>query len=410
MNTSMMPSRDARTAEEHRRKLTLAERLALLYAASVPFNGLAIGGRSLPFLVGAVYLTLAILTRLASQNRERDELPIRRMLAAVVFTLYCTTSYYWSIAPDLTIGRVTTLFLLLLTSWFLAQDLSRVSRQLPVAFVIGAVLAAFMVLGAPASITDRRTANGNANDVALTLLLGVVCALWLSLKERGRSRLLGALALAILIVGVVATGSRTAVVGGAAMMLAVVGWLAWKQQWRPFVLVLGLFALGAAVFSILPADVIPSRLTTIQSSLELDSLGGRTYLWRAILERGLDMNGVGAGATPAYLQQTIGSPFVSHNAFLGVLLETGIVGILLFLAILLHAIIAARRSPYTELLFFMLPAMIAGSMALSIEGSRPLWFVIALAWAVQPHEPAGAAFGSTHREVGFGRAVQGARR
>ena len=277
MRESMMLSRDAHSVEEPLRKLRLAEVLAVLYAASIPFEGLDIAGRSLPFLVGAVYLGLTIFTRLTSKRRDdRDDLPIRSILPAVVFTLYCTTSYYWSLAPDLTITRVTTLFVLLLTSWFLAHDLSRVSKHLPVAFVIGALPAAILVLLAPASITDRRTANGNANQVALDLMLAVVCALWLSLRGRGRVRFLGATSMGLLIAGVVATGSRTAVLGGAAMLPIVAGWLVWKHQWRLVTLFLALSALGATVFSILPAGMIPSRLTDIQSAVEVGDLSNRS--------------------------------------------------------------------------------------------------------------------------------------
>lgn len=385
----------------------MAELLALLYAATLPFDGLAIGDRSLPFLSGVLYLAVAVVTRLVPRRQAgRGRIPAQHILPAMVFTLYCALSYYWSLAPDLTISRITTLVVLLVTSSFLAHDLSRVGRMLPAAFVLGAVPAALLVLVATASTTDRRTANGNANDVALTLLIAVACALWLSLKYKGKIRVLGVTSIGILISGVVATGSRTAIVGGAAMLVAVAIWLVWTRRWRPLVLFFSLSALAGVLLSALPAELIPSRLTTIQDSLGTDSFSGRTYLWEAILVRGFDPFGVGAGATPAYFQDAIGAAQVSHNVYLGVLLETGLFGMFLFLAIILTAFISARRSPYSELLFIALPVMVAGSMTLSLEASRLLWFLIALAWVVAPRNSIDVRSDTRSRtrvpSVGFG--------
>lgn len=45
-----------------------------------------------------------------------------------------------------------------------------------------------------------------------------------------------------------------------------------------------------------------------------------------------------------------------------------------------------RVSPYMELLIFMGPVIAAGSMALSLEARRSLWFVIDLAWVTRPRE------------------------
>jgi O-antigen ligase len=407
MNTSMTQAREVRSGEEPSPRLTLRKKLALLYTASVPFDGLLIsGGRSLPFIVGSVYLTVTILSRLMSERGVgKDELPIRPILPAMVFTFYCASSYYWSLAPDLTITRLATLLFLLLISWFLSQDLSRIGRAVPIAFALGSVPVALFVLAAPPLTDDRRTANGNANNVAVILLLGVACALWMSLSCRGKVRFLGLATIPILIIGTVATGSRTTVLGGAAMLLIVVGWFAWKLQWQRVVILLALVALSAWIFPHVPTTMVPDRLRSIQEALQ-GNLSNRTYIWDAILNRGLDLTGVGAGASPAYLGEAIGSQSVSHNVFLGVLLDTGILGLVSFLVVLVKATIDARRSPHKELLVFMLPVMVAGSMTLSMEASRPLWFVIALAWVAQPDEP---GFGSIHLKTGVARAIGGVR-
>lgn len=387
MSTSVAVAQGSLVTDERLQKLTLTEKMSLLYVASLPFDGLDLGGRSLPFVIGGAYLCVTIIGRIGHEvHGEKRDLPVGRILPMFLFIVYCTASYFWSLAPDLTINRITTLLVLFVTSWFLAQDLSRVVRDVPIAFTLGSVPAALFVLAAPAAIDDRRTANGNANDVAMVLLLGVACSLWISLSCTGKVRLLGLTTMPILIVGTVATGSRTAVLGGAAMLLTVAVRFVWKHQWQRLFVLLALVALGAWIFPYLPATTIPERLTSIQDALQGSTLSNRTYIWNAILQRGFDLTGIGAGASPAYLGEALGSQAVAHNVFLGVLLDTGLLGMLLFLAILLKAALDGRISPYKELLIFMVPVVAAGSMALSLEARRPFWFVIALAWVARPRQ------------------------
>lgn len=387
MSTSAAVAQGSLVTDERAQKLTLTEKMSLLYVASLPFDGMDLGGRSLPFVIGGLYLSVTILDRIGHGVRgEKRDLPVGRILPMFLFIVYCTASYFWSLAPDLTITRVITLLVLFVTSWFLAQDLSRVGRAVPIAFTLGSVPAALFVLVAPAAIDDRRTANGNANDVAMVLLLGVVCSLWMSLSCTGKVRLLGLTTMPILIVGTVATGSRTAVLGGAAMLLTVAVRFVWRRQWQRLFVLLALVALGVWIFPYMPATMIPERLTSIQDALLGSSLSNRTYIWDAIFQRGFDLTGVGAAASPAYLGEAIGTQSVAHNVFLGVLLDTGLLGMMLFLAILIQAVTSGRVSPYKELLIFMVPVIAAGSMALSLEARRPFWFVIALAWVAQPRE------------------------
>jgi len=309
---------------ERARRLTLSEKTSLLYVASVPFDGMDVGGRSLPFVVGGAYLTVATLERLGRGRRaEKAAVPISRTVPTFLFTVWCMASSLWSLTPDVTLTRTWTLLVLLVTSWFLAHDLSRVSEAVPVAFGLGSCPLALFVLAAPAAIDSRRTANGNANDVAMMLLLGVACALWVSLSRRGGARWLGIGMMPVLIVGVVATGSRTAVLGGAAMLVTVALRFAWKRQWRRLVLMSVLVGLGVWLFPNVPETVIPERLGSTLQDLQEGELSNRTYIWEAILERGLDVTGIGAGAGPAYLRAMAGTASVAHNVVLGVLLAQG---------------------------------------------------------------------------------------
>ena len=54
MRTPVPAVRNALASDERVQGLTLSEKMSLLYVACVPFDGTDVGGRSLPFIVGAV--------------------------------------------------------------------------------------------------------------------------------------------------------------------------------------------------------------------------------------------------------------------------------------------------------------------------------------------------------------------
>jgi O-antigen ligase len=302
----------------------------------------------------------------------------------VAFYVFSTVSYFWSVAPDLTVSRIMTMTVLLVTTATLLRHLPHLVGAVPVAYLIGAVAASVFVLAAPTSIDMRRTAHGNANDVALTLVFGLGCALFLLLFRRGKPRILGILSVFPLTAAAITTGSRTAVVALLVMLVLVFAFLVKERKGQQVVLLLLVIAAGAALVGSLPADMIPERLLELQQQRETVDLSNREYIWEAIRARGFDLLGVGAGATSAYLGWAIGYAKVAHNVFLGVLLEAGILGALLFFSGVAVAIWRARASVYRHLLIFILPALIAGSLTLSLEARRIFWFGIALSLAAAP--------------------------
>jgi O-antigen ligase len=114
------------------------------------------------------------------------------------------------------------------------------------------------------------------------------------------------------------------------------------------------------------------------------NLSDRTDIWAAIIRRGFDLTGIGAGASQVFIGQAIGVQYVAHNVFLGVLLETGLLGMMLFLFVLLKAGLDGLHSPYQELLIFMVPVLAVCSLALSLEVRRSFWLVVALTWVTRP--------------------------
>ena len=363
------------------RHLRPTQVIALIYVASLPFDSLEVFGRSLPFVLGLCYLLVALPLRLTARTSTLPACaPIGSVLPSIAFVAYCAFTYFWSITPDQSLSRVTTLAVLISTFWLLTGDIGDLQKAVPVAFVAGALLAALFVLTASASIDGRRTANGNANDVALALMVALGCSVWLAVETRGTSRILGVGAIPVLLAGTVATGSRSAVLSGAAMVLVVAVWLLARRQFRKALAMLTVIATAWITLVALPRAMVPVRLLSIDTALSEGSFSGREVLWRVIVVHGLDLWGLGAGSTPAYLANAIGSAHVAHNVILGILLELGVVGLLIFAGVVICAIRDGRRSPFSHLLVFLAPILLIGSVTLSLEARRTFWFVIALAW------------------------------
>ncbi|WP_147065006.1 O-antigen ligase family protein [Terrabacter aerolatus] len=274
-----------------------------------------------------------------------------------------------------------TLATVLVTSWFLSGDIIHLEDKVPMAFLAGTVLASAFVLLAPAASDSRRTANGNANDVAMAIVMGLGCALYLLLKGRRRNKIVAVASLPLLLTAGIATGSRTAVFGAAGIVLVVTFVAIGQRRWGQLAGVISAILVLILVVDSLPKALIPERLSSIGEALQSGNLSNRTIIWDAILERGWDMVGVGAGASPSYLGGQLGFSTVAHNVFLGVLLETGALGLMVFGWLLARLALDARNSRFSSLILFLAPAVAAGSLALTLEARRMLWLVIALSWS-----------------------------
>ena len=241
---------------------------------------------------------------------------------------------------------------------------SRRDVQLAIAgFVGGAVVSVLIGLVgsgiAPSSAIDSATAvegrlQGGAGDPNY-LAAGVVPALVLGLAllqvSRGAVvRLALACALAILTVGLVATQSRGGFVGFAAAMLAALAVMRGRRAPIAALLVAAL-AFGGAWFA-----ANPDALDLITA----DNAGnGRAELWEVAGRMTLDRPVTGVGlnnyrAVARDYSRDVGTlrfaaliaekPHVVHNNYLQLAAETGIPGLLLFLAVWTAALVSVRQA------------------------------------------------------------------
>ena len=126
-------------------------------------------------------------------------------------------------------------------------------------------------------------------------------------------------------------------------------------------MILAVLTVSAAILYVPSASW--QRFSTLQQEMKGGTFSHRTDIWRAGVEVYQDhpVVGVGSGAYPTAVQPIYGSSIVAHNTFLSILVETGAIGLLLFVSLLLTLLASARRLPPL---------------------SQKLWMIILLAWAV----------------------------
>jgi O-antigen ligase len=205
-------------------------------------------------------------------------------------------------------------------------------------------------------------------------------------------------------VALVLTGSRGGAVAlGVAIVVAVVAAGRWRL--RTAVVVAAITAATVSIFlAYAPADV--RDRFTVPTQGELAANEGRATIWqvgwRMVEDR--PVTGVGVGnfrtAAPHHAletgasgrsEQVIDRPQVSHNAYLQVLSELGVVGLALYLGVIAFSIACAALAARTfersgdlpmEVMARSLIVAMAGILAadffVSAQFSKLLWIVLAL--------------------------------
>lgn len=191
---------------------------------------------------------------------------------------------------------------------------------------------------------------GDPNDLALSLVVVLPLAWWLSTvaQSQGMRFAIYGMILAM-ITGILASQSR----GGLLALLAAFFILVSSQGRRilgPLVVVLA----AAIVFAVavLPSDVF-DRYRTITEYQKDESAMTRLAIWKAGLAMCIDhpLTGVGAGT----FESVYGQHYIdrkgagniwraAHSSYVEIAAELGVMGIILFFAILSWAVLSLRRS------------------------------------------------------------------
>lgn len=406
-------------------------KLGLLAAFAVAFvllalNNLALGlvgfvlasfldvvhfaGGSVPKLAGLLLVGSWLATTAnAGRERRRDFFVAHPAYTAllIAFLAWVAASILWAEDRGQVVNAVERYGqnMLLLPIVFAAVRERRHAIWVLAAFVIGALASTAYGLAVPippmpGEVSRLGGAIGESNETATVLVAAIVLSIAL-LGALRRSPLLSASAVAaaaLAFAGLVKTVSRAGLLSFAVMLVAasVIG-----GRWRRFTTVLAVagFAAVLGYFLLLAPPTARSRVESTDSS-------GRTDLWTVAwrVVRDHPVRGVGAGnfqvSSVHYLVRPgattradfiVRTPKVVHNVYLEEWADVGIVGLVLFVAILVVPMgcslaaaqaFARRGDPSMEIIaravVIALVAILAADFFMSEQFSKQLWLLLAL--------------------------------
>jgi O-antigen ligase len=368
-------------------------------------------------LVGVCALALGVL---AAVMRKQIRVPSLALVVMVAFLLWTLATAYWTMEPDATYYYVWTLAQLVAMVWLVWELDDSDQRQfyLIQAYVLGTIVSgAYTVIG---YIQDKQAlggyfygryaANGfNPNDLGLTIALSIPASYYLILKSSPRMGWLYRGQLALAIVTIVLTASRSALVACTVALLIVPCTLRWIPAPKLRANAVAAVLLLGCALPLLPASLW-DRLSTTGDEIVKGTLNERTLIWNAgaTVFWSHPFVGVGAGAFATAVEPLIGRPpsqsmeqyqetnatYVAHNTFLSILVETGLIGFAIFCTLLLLQISHILAMPPLEKWFWavMLSAWVTSVSVATWETRKPTWIVFSLLLAQSRVSPDSEGF------------------
>ena len=380
------------------------EHLALLalaaFVASIPSeNGVTVAGvGSLSRLLGLIAFGVGLLSLVAG-GRVRFRAPSLFLVLTALFSVWVAATYFWSIAPEVTVVRVNTMAQLAALVW-LVHQLVRTEHDLDVAYQ-GFVLGCYVMVGVGIATffgSDggfRNVGGGfNANGFAIVSALGVPMAWSLATRRRhGWLTVVNALYPLWATVAVVLAASRGGLLT-AIVALAIVPLLLGRlSPLRRLLLFVSLAAVTSAGALLLPT-AFPELQRNIDRLAEVDeellgggTLTGRTDIWAAGLDvfAGSPIVGVGMGGFNTAVWPVFGRSRSPHNAFLSVAVGSGGIGLTLYVLLVVVALLGVVANPVRRVEHLVLfAALLVGMMPTNSDNDKFAWFILAALAAVRP--------------------------
>ncbi len=350
----------------------------------VSVKGVGTVSRTVGLLAAICWLQTVLLS-----GRFRKPRPFH--VAVVLFMLWSTLSLLWTVDVERTLIRVRTyvqLFFMVYILWDLYRTPAAVRAGLQ-AYILGASVSIVSLIGSrltgPETDYSRYTAGGfNPNDIALILALGIPIAWYLAVFPEGHKvrlplRCLNFAYVPAALTAIVLTAGRGSLIAAVPALLFVLCTLRRcpplvRGAFVPLALVGGLLTLP----SFLPESSY-QRLGTTYGSIAEGDFGGRGVIWREglALHWAHPVLGVGSGA---YKTAAVKTNKVAHNVYLSVLVEVGLIGFILFFAILTITLYQALCQPKPISILWLITLMVwsIGAFVHPWMPRKQTWLVLSL--------------------------------
>lgn len=359
----------------------------VLFVFSIPWQGSiqVAGVGTISKFLGFIAVAAGMLAVLFQGLHHRFTDVHVVIIAAAGWTVLSTS---WSLySADSRVAAITSvqLVVMVLLVWEFA-DTPDTMLGVMRAFVIGSTVAAGGVIQQYLVVGDevaRVSGSGvHPNDVAFVLCLAIPLGWYLGIRARYASERLFARAYIVLaLYAIVLTASRSAlIIVALALLIVPLSYPSLSWRWRVG-LVLAIVTAVALVPSFLPERQI-DRLSTISTELEDGDLSSRLQIWRIASEIMAEhpVRGTGVGAGRRAIATLYGQAQGAHNTYLSVALDTGAIGLALFLLVLYATFRTSARVRGLErnLIWVLSLCLLVGLLPRHWEDEKALWLVVSI--------------------------------
>jgi hypothetical protein len=382
--------------------LTVAFVFSVPWEAAIDVSQVGQLSKIIGWLAGAVWVLSVV-------GRGRLRQPDAFQKTFFLFLVWCGMTFFWSIDSGPTAAgfrTYTQVFLMLLILWDLC-DTKRSIEGLLQAYVLGAFVTSTAIIvdyvtHPPTKYPEHRflALGFQVDAIALIVALAGPAAWYLAVRSgTPRHRVWEIVNLSYVPVGFFAlllTGTRGATLASLPTVVFIL-WSLPRIDRRTRMMAGG--AVVAAVLGVLvfaPSEPL-SRISTVTTTSNLDqgALSGRWEIWHtarlAFQARPVTGGGL-ASARAALARESAGELSVlteddarreAHNAYLSVLVETGVVGLLLLALTVLTVVLRVRSLSGWQRWYWstQLSVLAIGATSLSIEQRKDVWIFLTLAVA-----------------------------
>ena len=378
--------------------------LIVFYYLTLGMNSLTLSNsRSVSFILSIAIILAAFFNLLNSktlvnhdktQRRGKENYEFYLKIFIFLLVLWNLLSVFWSNNTNATVQGIFKIVILASVTYSVIHFCGNNGFDISPYFVSGAVLTSGITILAAVQnkvvfyqSKTRMYGRWNSfgldfNDMAVYLDIAFTLALIMIINgKRPQYRLLLIASLPILVLGVIASGSRTGLVGLLISPIVVVYFSKGKQRLMRIIPIVFIF-IALIIFLKFSADSLSysNRALTLFKSDQV-SLTGRDTIWRIVISSWSSwiVLGVGQGNELGVLYQYFGVDKAVHNLFLSISYRSGLIGLLLFIFLLLNLYKSAKYS-ITRLEFlgsFTIALFLC--QTLSWEYNRVLWALFPLA-------------------------------
>lgn len=342
---------------------------------------------------------LLLIVAAVGATLSRSTLRLRVPALTLIFTgLFCAWAVLGSIGnlwnPGGALIKASTfaqLAVMVVIIWQLCRTEAD-HHALLQAFVIGAYVVAGRIVFdyatnpfVPTSeqSIERYTGLGNSpNGIAANIALALPMAYFLgSFRSRGLWRWLNYLYLPVALFGIILTASRGGFVVALAGLMVIPLTLGALRRGGRVAVIVGTVVAAVALLAVVPVGNF-ERIAETSSEISEGNVSNRSQIWAGGLElyRQSPLVGIGTGSFGRAIEPVLGYSIAAHNAFLVVLIESGVVGFVLFTLNFVIVLLPLLGLPGPERIFYacLWLALVVSMLPSNVEDAQYVWALLTL--------------------------------